>query len=92
MDPTDATEAYMSSFPSGHSSRAFTIFSTLNKYYKNPVLFYSIAVVVAFSRLYFGVHYLSDVLAGITIGLIVSHEICRRDIGTKLIRRFKNKR
>ena len=62
------------SFPSGHScasfAAAFALFKTLpgkRKIWK--ILCIVLAVLIAFSRLYVGVHYPSDVLAGILIGI-----------------------
>ena len=58
------------SFPSGHTSAAFvmaTLFGTVI-----PVLLIPLAILAAligFSRIYNGLHFPSDVLAGMTIGL-----------------------
>lgn len=63
-----------SSFPSGHTQTSasffYTLASILKKWY-----FWLIATIiillVAISRLYLGVHYLTDVLAGLFLGLLV---------------------
>ena len=62
------------SFPSGHTcasfAAAFALYKTLpgkRKIWK--VLCIVLAVLISFSRLYVGVHYPSDVLAGALIGL-----------------------
>lgn len=62
-----------SSFPSGHSQGNATTFAFLMGEYKNKFL-WSIGifmlVMVPLSRLYFGVHWPKDVIAGTIIGLI----------------------
>ena len=62
------------SFPSGHSvssfAVAFVLYQLLPKRYGVPAVI--IAVLIALSRLYLGVHYPSDVLAGMIIGLVIS--------------------
>lgn len=68
------------SFPSGHSTGAITFYgfvfyliviSKLNKKWKiliNTILA-SLALTIALSRIFIGVHYLTDILAGLTLGL-----------------------
>jgi membrane-associated phospholipid phosphatase len=58
------------SFPSGHTTTAFAaatvIAICLPK--KFGIMGYILAVLIGFSRMYLGVHYPSDVLAGIILG------------------------
>jgi undecaprenyl-diphosphatase len=57
------------SFPSGHSTDAFFLASFLAVLYPRLwPLYYTVAVLIAFSRVYLGVHYPGDVLAGAVIG------------------------
>lgn len=61
------------SFPSGHTTVAFSLavlLSDINQSLKNYL--FGIAVLVGLSRIYLGVHYLTDVIAGALIGYIVS--------------------
>lgn len=59
------------SFPSGHSCAAFATAIVGREQLPWPygILLVVLAGLVAFSRLYLGVHYPSDVLAGILIGI-----------------------
>lgn len=71
------------SFPSGHATIS-TIFCSLiifsfkdyikNIYLKVSFIFFFalMALVVSFSRVYLSVHYLSDVVVGILLGLLIS--------------------
>ncbi|MFA8450649.1 MAG: phosphatase PAP2 family protein [Bacteroidales bacterium] len=61
------------SFPSGHTTEVFGIaFGLITIYSKNKVwgyLFLVWAIFIAYTRMYLGVHYPSDVLGGIGIAL-----------------------
>ncbi len=61
------------SFPSGHAFTIFLAVSILGAYYgwKYYAAGYVIALAVALSRLFLGVHYPSDVLAGALLGMIL---------------------
>lgn len=61
------------SFPSSHAAVAFAALPILNKTYPRlKWLWILSSLFIAFSRIYIGVHYLSDVLAGAFIGYFVS--------------------
>ena len=64
------------SFPSGHAASSFAAAGVLAKYFKEYVLeIFSLASLIAFSRLYLYVHYPTDILAGIVLGFICSEII-----------------
>jgi len=73
------------SFPSGHATAVFSVLAVIIREIPWLKWFWLVfAVVVAFSRLYLGMHYLTDVVAGALIGfttglLIVKYE--RKIIG-----------
>jgi undecaprenyl-diphosphatase len=60
-----------SSFPSGHTSSAFaaavSIFLTKKKMGTIAII---LASLIAFSRMYFFVHFPTDILGGIVVGII----------------------
>ncbi len=66
------TTEYSPSFPSTHATVVFYMFFLLKdklKKLKIPLLIY--AVLVAFSRIFLGMHFTSDVIAGIIIAPII---------------------
>lgn len=62
------------SFPSGHSITAFAVAVPLGLFYPSlmPGLLF-IAVSIAISRILLGMHFLSDVLAGSFIGILLGY-------------------
>jgi len=61
------------SFPSGHAATSTYAFIILTKFYPEYwYWFLLLAILVIFSRLYLLKHYLSDVIAGILLGIIVA--------------------
>lgn len=63
------------SFPSGHAGCSFAVagilFRRLPRRYGVPALI--LAILIALSRLYVGVHYPSDVLFGVVSGILISY-------------------
>ena len=58
------------SFPSGHTMTAFSIALVLSYFYPalEGTLFF-LAISIGFSRIVLGMHFLSDVLAGVVLGV-----------------------
>ena len=57
------------SFPSAHSATAFSVLPVMDKVFKKLIYAWiAVAVLISFSRLYLGVHYLSDVIFGGMLG------------------------
>ena len=64
------------SFPSGHTVSAFALALAVALAFRNiysTTIVFVWAIVVGFSRIYCGVHYPSDVVAGIALGLVSSY-------------------
>jgi len=78
---------------SGHASNSFSLavfFSFIFgvKYIRLPYLLFSIAFLVAYSRIYIGVHYPLDVVSGMAFGSLVGlvfYFIWRRFNGRSLL-------
>ncbi|MFA5692022.1 MAG: phosphatase PAP2 family protein [Acholeplasmataceae bacterium] len=63
------------SFPSGHAQNSAVIATTISKSYKIKwlnILLIALIIIVPFTRLYLGQHYLTDVIAGLIIGYLVT--------------------
>ena len=72
------------SFPSGHTGSSFAVAGVIGmliKKYRIPVFIF--AGLIAFSRLYLFVHYPSDILGGIILGLTCSFIVTYKFINNK---------
>lgn len=75
-----ATESFYSintfSMPSGHATLAGAVFGLyyfLKRWYAKTLL--AIALLVAFSRVYLGVHFFSDVIVGLILGFFIGEAV-----------------
>jgi membrane-associated phospholipid phosphatase len=77
-----STRSRFASFPSGHASSAFAVATVIadqsNKTYID-VLAYSLATLVAISRVHIDRHWASDILVGSAIGYFVAKKISALD-------------
>jgi len=65
------------SFPSNHAVISFMTAFLLASRFKMHIIFYFFASLVAFSRVYIGVHYPSDVISGAIIGCLIGWILLR---------------
>ena len=72
----EGRDSYINSFPSGHTSTAFTFALLLSFFVKKRFavfLFPLLAFLVGYSRVYLAQHFVTDVLAGMIIGILSSY-------------------
>lgn len=69
---------HSSSFPAGHAATAFAG-ATLLSYFtrRGRVALFALATAIAYSRVYVGVHYPSDVIGGAVIGVAIAFGVAR---------------
>jgi membrane-associated phospholipid phosphatase len=75
------------SFPSGHSTAAFSLFFCLSFFSKNnifKVVCFISAMLVAFSRVYLSQHFFEDITVGSFIGVMFSFLVCSLLFETKI--------
>lgn len=82
------------SFPSFDTVLVFSAIPLINKEFRKFRYFWIFfAVLAGFSKVYFGVHYLSDVLAGMIIGYLIGWLMViveeKYEIGLKLMKKLK---
>ncbi len=72
------------SMPSGHATLAAAVYTDLKKFAarKWKIIFALLVLLIAFSRIYLGAHFLSDVIAGLALGAVIG--ICNSKLRSKL--------
>jgi dolichol kinase len=94
IKPLEIANLY--SFPSMHASYAFGLYYAFTRIFKKNIrLFWFISLLFAFSRVYVGVHYISDIFGGIIIGYFgakIIFEINEKyTLTDRLIRNFQTR-
>ena len=74
------------SFPSGHATAVSSIIPFLNFNRTIKYIWVFITVIVVLSRVYLGVHYLSDVIAGALLGYLIG------DFSIYLVKKYKKRK
>jgi membrane-associated phospholipid phosphatase len=77
-----STRSRFASFPSGHASSAFAVAAVIADQSKKvyiDILAYSLATLVAISRIHIDKHWASDILVGSAFGYVVAKKICALD-------------
>jgi len=70
--------AWNTSFPSLHAAAVFSLVPILDKEFPKIKWFWIIlAVIISLSRIYTGAHYISDVIAGALIGIVISNTVIK---------------
>lgn len=80
---------YVNSFPSGHTSTAFTTSLLLAFIVRRgwaPYVFTLLAFLVGYSRVYLAQHFVTDVLAGIFVGIVSAY------VALLVYQRYRKKR
>jgi len=76
------------SFPSGHTTASFAVASVIATQFRDskwiPITAYSVAGLAGLSRIYDNKHWLTDVVAGATIGTLVGNLVSHRTSNSKL--------
>lgn len=77
MGPTFAAD--VDSFPSGHATSVFSVATVFaSEYPRLRWPLYGLAAAVALGRVYLGRHYLSDILTGAVIGIVIASRVLQR--------------
>lgn len=82
---TPLVDEFLGSMPSDHAAMSLAALGTMGRFYRKWRLpLYLLAFVICLSRIYLGVHYPTDVLAGAALGAFVSWAVPRYGLGKRL--------
>ncbi|MGK7370447.1 MAG: phosphatase PAP2 family protein [Candidatus Halalkalibacterium sp. M3_1C_030] len=81
----DFVSAGQTSFPSGHTARAFSFITPWIMYYPGPLTYslFALPAGTAIARIAKGKHWMSDVAAGAAIGFSMGYYLSKRHLGTE---------
>jgi undecaprenyl-diphosphatase len=78
----DTTRSF--SFPSSHASNGFAVAAFVSSFYpRTKIVLYVLAALLAYSRVYVGVHFPSDALGGAALGLVLG--LCGAIVAKRLL-------
>jgi len=72
------------SFPSGHASRSTYLALLFNNRWSKKLLWFSLAGMVIFSRIYLRVHHFTDIMGGIAVGYFTYWLVMKYEIGERV--------
>ncbi len=80
---------FNTSFPSSHASTSFSSVAAVEKFSRFRFLWFLLALFTVLTRLYSGVHYLSDVVAGSMLGYFLTFFVMKLDSEKVVHKTFK---
>ncbi len=87
----DSYSVWNFSFPSNHAMLAFCAIPILSEQYpKLKKVWIGLAILIAFSRIYLGLHFVSDVIFGAFAGYLIGLMVVKLEKETKLGRNLYN--
>lgn len=79
------------SFPSGHATLSFAVYTLIGYKYKKFILAILIASIISITRIYLGVHYPSDIIFGAILGVLITLILIKIEEKYRTIDKLYNK-